>query len=64
VRLQIASPQAGPHASAEPGVLLSSWPLRSRGGRIAVTRANRDYPGGIRAIGPGPAAVEITEPGQ
>ena len=72
-----ASPPAGPQPGAEPGVLLSYHPLRSRGERIAVTGTNRDYVGVITAMGPGPAAVErsvaalraagnweITEPGR
>jgi biotin carboxylase len=53
-----AMPQAGPQPSGEPGVLLSWWPLRSRGDHLTVTGTNRDYLGVITAIGPDLAAVE------
>ena len=52
------SPSAGGQEGAEPGVLLSYWPMRKIGDRIELTHANRDYLGVISAIGAQPTAVE------
>ena len=53
-----SSPQAGRQEGAEPGVMVSYWPMRTIGDRIELTHANRDYLGVISAIGPQPTAVE------
>ena len=53
------SPPAGGQEGAEPGVMLSYWPIRNIGDRIELTRANRDYLGVISAMGAQPTAVEF-----
>jgi biotin carboxylase len=53
-----SSPPAGRQEGAEPGVMVSYWPMRTIGDRIELTHANRDYLGVISAIGPQPAAVD------
>ena len=54
------SPPAGGQEGAEPGVMLSYWPMRNIGDRIELTHANRDYLGVISAIGAQPTAVELS----
>ncbi|GAA5083334.1 biotin carboxylase [Thermocatellispora tengchongensis] len=51
---------APPPVTPEPGEAVRLWhrPLRAVGERVEVGHTNRDYLGILRAIGPGPAAVD------